>query len=123
MRVLVEYRCPACGRRTEHWVGRPVPDHAPCGGCGASAARRFGGALVGRGSRSPAPAAPGGGCVPDLPGSCVLAPTAARMLVARARGDNRAIDREAAHQERAIAAGTLDPTRGPVAPFAGATPS
>jgi hypothetical protein len=49
----------------------------------------------------------------------VLVPTAARMLAARARGDNRAIEREIAYQERAISEGTLSPSAPVTTTFAG----
>ncbi|RZT84200.1 hypothetical protein EV383_1037 [Pseudonocardia sediminis] len=118
MALLVEYGCPECGTRTDRWVSRPLPETADCGRCAGTARRRFGGALL---TRSPAPSAgspssgdgrtPAGGCGhgAGVPGTCTLTPTAARMLSARVRGDNRALDREIAHQESAIKAGTLDP--------------
>lgn len=118
MPVLVDYRCPDCGTLTECWVTHPPPASTGCARCGRQARRRFGGALLtGRdGSDRSVVAgsgtAPSGGCAHDsgVPGTCTLVPTAARMLSARARGDHRAEDREIAHQERAIAAGTLDPS-------------
>lgn len=115
-RILIDYRCPACGASTEHWSPSPIAVTRPCGRCGEQARRRFGGALL-RGA-SPAPTGSSTtdhACAPTLPGSCGLVPTAVRALAARARGDNRALDREFAHQEREIAAGRLDPTASPVA--------
>jgi hypothetical protein len=38
---------------------------------------------------------------PDVPGLCHMSPSAGRAWVARARGDNRALDRELERQERA----------------------
>ncbi|HET6502910.1 MAG TPA: zinc ribbon domain-containing protein [Amycolatopsis sp.] len=116
MKILVDYVCGACGRTDEHWMPRPVDDSVDCRACGGAARRRFGvGMLVG----SATPARPAGTAEPagaascaghaGVPGSCVLVPTAARALAARARGDNRALDAELAGQQRAIAAGTLDP--------------
>ncbi|MDQ4119605.1 MAG: hypothetical protein M3235_21990, partial [Actinomycetota bacterium] len=63
----------------------------------------------------------GGGCAEfaGVPGTCALVPTAARMLAAKARGDRRAEEREIAHQESAIAAGTLDPSGSLTTAFAG----
>ncbi|NMH95934.1 zinc ribbon domain-containing protein [Pseudonocardia acidicola] len=124
MGVLVDYRCRGCGARTEHWVARPVPAEAACGRCGAPARRQFGGALL-TGAPEPRPVEPrtgsGGACghAPGIPGTCTLTPTAARMLTARARGDNRALEREIAYQEKAIKAGTLDPNASVVTTFAG----
>ncbi|WP_214370011.1 zinc ribbon domain-containing protein [Pseudonocardia sp. H11422] len=124
MGVLVDYRCRDCGVRTEHWVARPVPDEAACGRCGAPARRQFGGALL-TGAPEPKPVEPrisgasGCGHGAGVPGTCTLTPTAARMLTARARGDNRALEREIAYQEKAIKAGTLDPNASPVTMFAG----
>lgn len=113
MAVLVQYRCPDCGRDSDHWVVSPVPARAECTECAGPARRRFGGALLrGAGPLSnPTSAASGSGhaCTPDVPGTCTLVPTAARMLAARARGDSRAVDLEAARQTRAISEGTLDP--------------
>ncbi len=113
MPILVEYRCPDCDWRTELWAGHPLPALAECARCAHPARRQFGGALLTR-SAAPAPTpdvTDGGRCGhgAGVPATCTLIPTAARMLSARARGDNRALDREIAHQESAIEAGTLDP--------------
>jgi len=118
MAMLVDYRCGDCGGLTERWVSHPPPESTGCARCGRPARRRFGGALLtGDGGPDRAVAAgsgppSSGACGHDagVPGTCTLVPTAARMLSARARGDNRALDREMAHQERAISAGTLDPS-------------
>ncbi|MHA6793441.1 zinc ribbon domain-containing protein [Pseudonocardia bannensis] len=124
MGVLVDYRCRDCGVRTEHWVARPVPDEAACGRCGSPARRQFGGALL-TGAPEPKLVEPQmsgtGACghAPGVPGTCTLTPTAARMLTARARGDNRALEREIAYQEKAIKAGTLDPNASVVTTYAG----
>ncbi len=118
MPVLVDYRCGDCGGLTEWWVSHPPPASTGCARCGQPARRRFGGALLTGDGGPDRPIAAGsappssGRCGHDagVPGTCTLVPTAARMLSARARGDNRALDREIAHQERAIFAGTLDPS-------------
>jgi hypothetical protein len=119
MRVLADYTCRTCGQRAEHWVPRPIPATQPCPGCNGSARRRFTVAAVGRSSaqgqdQGGRPAAPGHEHA-AVPGGCVLSPTAARSLAARARGDNRALEAELAYQERAIRDGRLDPRRSPVA--------
>lgn len=124
MAVLVEYRCPACGARTERWAAHPVPALADCARCAQPARRRFGGALLAAGGSTGPPSDPvgdGGGCaeVSGVPGTCTLVPTAARMLAARARRDGRALEREVARQETAIAAGTLDPSGPLTTTFAG----
>jgi putative FmdB family regulatory protein len=124
MAVLVDYRCRDCGVRTEYWVSCPAPDEATCARCGRQARRQFGAALLTGASeptgREPRAAGAGGcGHAPDIPGVCSLTPTAARMLTARARGDNRALEREIAYQESAINAGTLDPTASVLTTFAG----
>lgn len=118
MAMLVDYRCGDCGGLTECWVSHPPPASTGCARCGRAARRRFGGALLtgrdgsGRSVAAGSGTASSGGCghPPGVPGTCTLVPTAARMLSARARGDHRAEDREIAYQERAIAAGTLDPS-------------
>lgn len=128
MAVLIEYRCQDCGVRSERWATRPVPDKTVCTQCGRAARRLFGGALL-TGAPEPArsePRADGGGAcghAPEVPGVCTLTPTAARMLTARARGDNRALEREVAYQESAIKAGTLDPEGSVVTTFAGGPPA
>ncbi|TCK20011.1 zinc ribbon domain-containing protein [Pseudonocardia endophytica] len=115
MAVLVQYHCPDCGQDSDRWVSTPAPARADCSRCAGPARRRFGGALLRGAQRSATATATATGqhdhaCLPDVPGTCTLVPTAARMLAARARGDTRAMDQEAARQTRAIADGTLDPT-------------
>lgn len=126
MPILVEYRCPDCDWRTDRWASHPLPPLADCARCARPARRQFGGALLARSaspSAHPVPERAGDGCGDGVPGTCTLIPTAARMLSARARGDNRALDREIAHQESAIKAGTLDPS-GPVTTmFTGGPPA
>lgn len=114
MPMLIDYQCASCGTRAEQWARQPVAPQSTCAACGATAHRRFSGAaLLAEAPTSAAPPAPTGGhsCADHrgVPGSCTLTPTASRMLAARASGDPRAVDRELARQETAIAAGTLDP--------------
>ncbi len=125
MHLLVEYACTRCNARADHWVTRPVPAEQDCRTCGTPARRRFGAALLTTASpaeqRQPPASAPDP-CQAnaDIPGACCLSPTAARSLAARARGDNRALDRELSYQEAAVKTGELDPARSPVTPFHGA---
>lgn len=105
MAVTVDYRCRSCGWAAERRVASPPPAAspvAPVGGrpiaCGPPSA-----SWAGLASRRAAPPPPGGpDCLAhrDIPGLCTLSPTAARSLVARVRGDSRALDRELAYQER-----------------------
>jgi putative FmdB family regulatory protein len=119
MAILVDYACPACRGRSEQWADNPVPSHAACPACGAQARRAW--SPVGLASSSqtgksgPEPVTGTSGiapneirrplCVrnPDVPGLCHLSPAAARTWVARARKDNRALEREIARQEAAAA--------------------
>jgi hypothetical protein len=119
MAILVDYTCPACRGRSEQWADNPVPSHAACPACGAQARRAW--SPVGLASSSqtgksgPEPVTGTSGiapneirrplCVrnPDVPGLCHLSPAAARTWVARARKDNRALEREIARQEAAAA--------------------
>lgn len=125
MTVLVEYVCAACRVHHEAWAERPIPAVISCASCACPARRRFGGALMRAASPPEAPAVQDRtSCreAPDIPGICTLIPTAARSLAARARRDTRALEAEIAHQEAAIAAGTLDPTASPVTPYHGHHP-
>jgi hypothetical protein len=119
MAILVDYACPACRGRSEQWADNPVPSHAACPACGAQARRAWSPVGLASGSQTgksgPEPVtgtsgiAPNGIrrplCVrnPDVPGLCHLSPAAARTWVARARKDNRALEREIARQEAAAA--------------------
>ncbi|MGH3069666.1 MAG: hypothetical protein ACRDOH_23140 [Streptosporangiaceae bacterium] len=103
--ILVDYRCPRCGGLTERLVPSPPPENLPCPACRAPAVRKFSPVgLVRRGGPAPAPAAPGRrpacSAYPDVPALCHMEPSAARAWVARARGDNRALDRELERQDR-----------------------
>ncbi|MGQ0481944.1 MAG: hypothetical protein ACT4O0_13115 [Pseudonocardia sp.] len=105
--ILVDYRCDNCLGTSEHLVSNPVPPTVSCPACLSSARRRF--APVGLGGRAAAPVdrpvqSNRALCRdnPDVPGLCHMTPDAARTWVARARRDNRALERELAHQERTL---------------------
>jgi hypothetical protein len=112
--ILVDYVCRRCRGRAEAWVHSPPPATRPCAACGAEANRGWS-PVRAISSRSPSsnaePVSPGRTapatplCVtnPDVPGLCHMSPSAGRAWVARARGDNRALDRELERQERAAA--------------------
>jgi hypothetical protein len=104
--VLADYRCPGCGAVAHAWVPSPPPSEVDCTVCGLAARRVFSAVgVVGR-ARQPSTAPPGAGngslcrTNQDIPGLCMFTPTAQRALVARVRGDNRALDAELAYQER-----------------------
>ena len=120
MPILVDYRCPACGTRAEHWAPSPPPSalsvrllrrrEPPC-------SSRLSG--LSRGTTSPAPApspAPArrGATLcsqyPQVPGLCHMSESAGRMWVAKYLQNGRAIDREQERQETAAAvqAPTMD---------------
>src|ERR1700730_7632663 len=119
MAILVDYACPACRGRSEQWADNPVPSQATCPACGAQARRArspvglAGGSETGKRGPEPVPctswvapdesARPLCARNPDVPGLCHLSPAAARTWVARARKDNRALEREIARQEAAAA--------------------
>jgi hypothetical protein len=119
MAILVDYACPACRGRSEQWADNPVPSRATCPACGAQARRAWSPVGLASGSETgksgPEPVTGTSGiapdemarplCVrnPDVPGLCHLSPAAARTWVARARKDNRALEREIAQQEAAAA--------------------
>lgn len=120
MSVLVDYSCTGCRSPHEAWVARPIPAERPCPSCGAPARRRFGGAFL-RGAPAPAPVAAKASAGPSLcqrfpavPGLCHMNPEAARGWIARARGDGRALDRELARQEAAVAQAGADAVPSPV---------
>ncbi len=119
MAILVDYACAACRGRSELWTDNPVPSHAICPACGAQARRAWSPVGLASGSETgksgPEPVTGTSGidpyesarplCArnPDVPGLCHLSPAAARTWVARARRDNRALEREIARQEAAAA--------------------
>ena len=113
MPILVDYLCEACGTRAEHWTPSPPPASVSCGSCGAEGRRLF--AAVGL-SGAPAPADPAAPSrsparsgpsmcqqYPQIPGLCHMSESAARMWVAKATRNSRAVDREQERQERAAA--------------------
>ena len=112
MAVFVDYRCGSCGATQELLVTSPPPGSAACGACDGAARRVWSPVgLVGRAGQAADPGLAetgslggdtGGLCRTnrDIPGLCTFSPTAARSLVARVRGDNRALEAEIAYQER-----------------------
>lgn len=118
MGVLVDFACTECGGLQELWVQAPIPGSRPCPACGAEALRRFGGALL-KGASPPSSPTPAPGPAlcqtnPGVPGLCHMVPSAARSWVARARSDNRMLERELAYQERSATTGERDVTAPPV---------
>lgn len=116
MAILVDYRCQSCAGRFEQWVPTPAPHRLVCPACGADAPRAW--SPVALGGRARAVPGPGTGtaisgsaatplCVtnPDVPGLCHMSSSAARAWLARARKDNRSLEREIAWQEQAAKAG------------------
>ncbi|MFB2599633.1 hypothetical protein ACEXQE_17720 [Herbiconiux sp. P17] len=114
MSILVDYRCTDCGGQQEAFVDSPPPSRRTCAACGGESRRRWSpvGMISRRGEASRAPessvrAAPPGASLcaqnPDVPGLCHMSPSAGRAWVARARGDNRALDAELASQQKAAA--------------------
>lgn len=114
--IIVDYRCESCDGLSEHFVSNPAPPTMQCPACRAPATRRF--SAVGLSGRAAAPVehkpakSDRALCLDnrDVPGLCHMTPAAARTWVARARGDNRSLDRELERQER-----SLKETAGPVA--------
>src|SRR3954468_15890040 len=113
MSVLVDYVCRACSGRVEAWVSSPPPATRPCPACGAPARRAWAAVgVVSRRAASPQAArrrmtpATDPLCArnPDVPGLCHMSPSAGRAWVARARGDNRGLDRELEPQKKTPAA-------------------
>lgn len=118
MSVRVDYRCATCGGVAEHAVASPPPPERSCVACGSPAKRLFAPIGLTRSARSAGTGGPGdrpgsgatrgGGdalCLraPAIPGICHMQPDAARAWAARARGDNRALERELERQERSLA--------------------
>jgi hypothetical protein len=107
MSILVDYQCPTCGTRAEHWAPSPPPASVSCGSCGAESRRLF--AAVGlSGARPPAtdPLASSTRTgptlcqqYPQIPGLCHMTPSAQRRWVATYTRDTRAQEREIARQE------------------------
>jgi hypothetical protein len=109
MAILVDYVCSTCRGRSESWVASPPPATGSCPACGAVSRRAWAavGVVSGAAAPTPRPARRPADplCVrnPDVPGLCHLSESAGRAWVARARGDNRALDRELERQEKAAA--------------------
>lgn len=114
MAILVDYVCRGCDGRVEAWVASPPPAVGTCPACGAESRRGWApiGTLTSRPRTEAAgPSARSGGrraaplCAsnPDVPGLCHMSPAAGRTWVARARRDNRSLERELARQEKAAA--------------------
>lgn len=129
MSVRVDYRCATCGGVAEHAVASPPPPERPCVACGSPAKRLFAPIGLRRSQRSAGAAIPGelpgsgaargasdAMCLnaPAVPGICHMQPDAARAWVARARRDNRTLERELERQERGLAE-TGKPLAEPVA--------
>lgn len=115
MPVLVDYICITCSSQTEEWMPSPPSSTKPCPACGGEAKRLFAPVGLMRGAKAPssAPAksaAPLCLTNPDVPGLCHMTPAAGRAWLARARKDNRSLERELASQEAAakVSAPTLD---------------
>lgn len=107
--IIVDYRCPACDGISEHFVSNPAPPTMQCPACRAPAQRRFSAVgLSGRAAQrveSKPATSDRALCLDnrDVPGLCHMTPDAARTWVARARRDNRSLDRELERQERNLA--------------------
>ena len=109
MPILNDYHCGACGDVSERWTSSPAPMSLSCPACGAESRRRF--AAVGLSGRSQAPrgtpgtTSSGSLCsqFPQVPGLCHMSESAGRMMVARYRGDNRAVESELSRQEKRAA--------------------
>lgn len=113
MTVNVDFRCRSCELTWETSVAQPVPVLLPCPTCGGPSRRRWSGVAV---LRSPSGTAPSTGVAPvaeasacrgapDVPGLCMLGPSAARAATAIARGDGRALEAEHARQDALRSAG------------------
>lgn len=116
MTILVDYTCATCGQRAEHWTTSPPPGTVACPACGAESRRRFGAVGLATGQRpahatTAAPASTRRGPTlcqqyPQIPGLCHMSESAARMWVAKATRDVRAVDREQERQETSAASRT-----------------
>jgi len=120
MPVLVDYRCTGCRHDNERWATHPIDLTVDCARCGSPARRRYSAAAL-IGSSVPPASSASTSCADHagVPGSCSLTGPAARMLAARASGDNRRIDTELSRQETAVADGSLNPR----APIIAASPA
>lgn len=104
--ILVEYACTSCSSRSEHFVQHPIPATLACEWCTGEARRTW--RTAGLTGTSAAPKAEPGGidvscrANPDIPALCHLTPAARRRLIAKARGDNRSLEREIEWQEKHV---------------------
>lgn len=114
--ILVDFRCSECLTISEKWVSSPPPVQVACESCTGQARRVFVPIRLGGRVGTPSKQEPfaartalstgsGGGCAhnPTIPGMCTLSDSAGRVLAARARRDNRALDAELARQEASAA--------------------
>lgn len=112
MAILVDYQCPSCGSRQEHWAPSPPPASVNCSGCGSRSRRAW--SPIGLSGTAPSiqpsspPPTPGprrSMCAqyPQVPGLCHMSESAGRMWVAKYLQDGRAIDREQERQEKQAA--------------------
>ncbi|HZV53180.1 MAG TPA: zinc ribbon domain-containing protein [Candidatus Dormibacteraeota bacterium] len=112
MNGFADYECVRCGAGFERWVPLPPPTATPCLACGAESRRVHRAVAVARRRPDPVPASGTGRdrlplcqANPDVPLLCHMEPAAARLWVARARGDGRALERELAAQEARLGSG------------------
>jgi|SRR5579884_1987562 len=119
MNGFADYECVRCGAGFEGWVPLPPPSTTPCLACGAESRRVHRTVAVARRRSNPAPTSGAGRdrlplcqANPDVPLLCHMEPAAARLWVARARGDGRALERELAAQEARL--GSESPPPSPV---------
>ncbi len=121
--MFVDYRCDRCGGVMEQRLPSPPPPTLACVACGGAARRLFSAPAVVRGgppTGTTAPSSPTPACLMHrgVPALCHLDPSVAPAWIARAKGDNRTLERELARQERLEASGTDDqhaPGHSPVA--------
>lgn len=105
--ILADYRCVTCRGRVERLVPAPPPTELLCPVCGDRAQRCYRPIHLAGVARPPSAdghdrRAPSCRDYPDIPGLCHMTPSAARAWVARARGDNRALEHELQQQEIAV---------------------
>lgn len=116
--MLVDYRCDRCGGVMEQRLPSPPPPTLACVACGSPARRLFSAPAILR--RAPStdaalPPSPSSTCLrhPDIPALCHLDPSVAPAWIARARGDDRALERELDRQERLESNRDEQPAAGP----------
>ncbi|HLH68642.1 MAG TPA: zinc ribbon domain-containing protein [Candidatus Dormibacteraeota bacterium] len=114
---FADYECVRCGAGFERWVSLPPPATTCCLACGAESRRVHRTVSVARRWSSPVPFSgasrarlPLCQANPDVPLLCHMEPAAARLWVARARGDGRALERELAAQEARLGSGSPPPS-------------